>query len=76
MTVDNCPTVVAAATPFETPLDKAVSVSATGVDVDGDVLTYRWSAPTGTFPKRTVQRLADTPWWPPGKRARAKRPSA
>lgn len=49
VTVDHCPTVLAAASPSVTTVDKPVSVDATGDDADGDPITYVWSAPAGTF---------------------------
>jgi len=49
VTVDRCPTVVAAASPSATTLDKLVAVDATADDPDGDPLNYVWSAPEGTF---------------------------
>ena len=49
VTVDRCPTVLAAASPSMTALGRSVAVDATADDPDGDALTYLWSAPTGTF---------------------------
>lgn len=49
VTVDRCPTVLAAATPSMTMLDRPVAVDATAGDADGDALTYLWSAPWGKF---------------------------
>lgn len=54
VTVDRCPTVLAAASPSMTTLDKAVAVDATADDPDGDALTYAWTAPTGTFAMATA----------------------
>jgi hypothetical protein len=49
VTVDRCPTVLAAATPSMTTLDRPVALDATAGDADGDALTYLWSAPWGKF---------------------------
>ena len=47
--IDSCPTVIAAATPSAAPLGQSVNLVATGLDADGDTLTFAWSAPAGTF---------------------------
>jgi len=49
VTVDRCPTVLAAASPSASTPGKPVAVDATADDADGDALTYLWSAPAGTF---------------------------
>jgi len=49
LTIDQCPTVVADATPVVTPLGSSVNVNGNGTDPDNDPLTYAWSAATGTF---------------------------
>jgi outer membrane protein OmpA-like peptidoglycan-associated protein len=43
------PTVKAACDPCTVEVGRTSTVTATGQDPDGDPLTYRWSAPTGTF---------------------------
>jgi|GEM_PF-2638976 len=54
VTVDRCPTVLAAASPSSSWMDKPVAVDATADDSDGDPLTYVWSAPVGTFARATA----------------------
>jgi hypothetical protein len=54
VTADHCPTVIAAATPSGAPLGQAISLSATAVDLDGDPLMFRWTAPSGTFSTPTL----------------------
>ena len=54
VTVDRCPTVLAAASPSMTTLDRTVAVDATADDPDGDPLTYLWSAPSGMFATPTA----------------------
>lgn len=49
VTVDRCPTALAAASPSASAPGKPVAVDATADDADGDALTYLWSAPAGTF---------------------------
>ena len=49
LTIDQCPTVVADATPVVTSLGSPVNVNGSGADPDDDPLTYQWSAATGTF---------------------------
>jgi outer membrane protein OmpA-like peptidoglycan-associated protein len=56
------PTVQARCEPCVIEVGKAVTVTADAQDPDGDMLTYRWTAPTGTF-----QNAADrqTTWTAP-----------
>ena len=54
VTVDRCPSVLAAASPSMTTLDRTVAVDATADDPDGDPLTYLWSAPSGAFATPTA----------------------
>jgi hypothetical protein len=48
---DNCPLLTSwVASPLQTSVGGAIDVAATAVDADvRDMLTYSWSAPTGTF---------------------------
>ena len=49
VTGDHCPTVGAAASPQSAPTGRSISISAEGQDQDGDVLSFHWSASSGTF---------------------------
>lgn len=49
VTGDHCPTVGAAASPPSAVVGQSLSISAQGVDEDGDSLSYRWTASSGTF---------------------------
>ena len=60
LTIDQCPTVVADATPVVTPLGSPVNVNGNGADPDHDPLTFKWSAPTGTFADPTAASTSYT----------------
>jgi len=46
------PTVVAHSDPYRVEVGKSVIVVAEGRDLDGDSVTYRWTAPAGAFADR------------------------
>jgi outer membrane protein OmpA-like peptidoglycan-associated protein len=56
------PTVRAMCDPCTVEVGKTSTVSADAQDPDGDPLTYRWSAPAGTFSSPTNRQ---TPWTAP-----------
>ena len=56
------PTVKAMCDPCTVEVGKTSTVSADAQDPDGDPLTYRWSAPAGTFSSPTSRQ---TPWTAP-----------
>ncbi len=56
------PTVRAACDPCTVEVGKVSTVSADAQDPDGDALTYRWTANTGSFTNSTALR---TPWTAP-----------
>jgi peptidoglycan-associated lipoprotein len=56
------PTVHARCEPCTVEVGKASTVTADAQDPDGDALSYRWSAPTGTFTNGTSRQ---TPWTAP-----------
>jgi outer membrane protein OmpA-like peptidoglycan-associated protein len=56
------PTVVARCEPCTVEVGKASTVTADASDPDGDTLTYRWSAPTGSLTNATARQ---TPWTAP-----------
>jgi peptidoglycan-associated lipoprotein len=56
------PTVRAMCDPCTVEIGKTSTVSADAQDPDGDPLTYRWSAPSGTFGNGTSRQ---TPWTAP-----------
>jgi outer membrane protein OmpA-like peptidoglycan-associated protein len=56
------PTVHARCEPCTVEVGKTSTVSADAQDPDGDPLTYRWSAATGTFTNGTAR---ETPWTAP-----------
>jgi outer membrane protein OmpA-like peptidoglycan-associated protein len=56
------PTVVARCEPCTVEVGKASTVTADASDPDGDTLTYRWSAPTGSL---TNPAGRQTPWTAP-----------
>ena len=56
------PTVHARCEPCTVEIGKTSTVTADAQDADGDQLTYRWSAPAGTFTNPAVQA---TPWTAP-----------
>jgi peptidoglycan-associated lipoprotein len=58
------PTVTAVCDPMTVEVGKSSTCTATGRDPDGDPLTYRWTAPTGTLATPAEQR---TLWTAPGQ---------
>jgi len=56
------PTVTAACDPCTVEVGKVSTVTATAQDPDGDALTYRWTANTGSF---TSPMNRQTPWTAP-----------
>ena len=56
------PTVKARCEPCTVEVGRQLTASADAQDPDGDTLTYRWSAPTGTFANPAVRQ---TPWTAP-----------
>jgi len=62
--VNGPPTVTAACNPCTVEVGRPSTVTATGQDPDGDALTYRWSAPTGSFANPSDQQ---TVWTAPGQ---------
>jgi outer membrane protein OmpA-like peptidoglycan-associated protein len=58
------PTVKARCEPCTVEVGRQLTASADAQDPDGDTLTYRWSAPTGTF---TNPAIRQTPWTAPGQ---------
>ncbi len=56
------PTVTARCEPCTVEIGKVAEVVADATDPDGDALTYRWTAPTGTLTSPTFAR---TPWTAP-----------
>ena len=56
------PTVHARCEPCTVEVGKTSTVSADAQDPDGDALSYRWSAPAGTFTNGTAR---ETPWTAP-----------
>ncbi|HET7618943.1 MAG TPA: hypothetical protein VFK20_10570, partial [Vicinamibacterales bacterium] len=59
---NHAPTVQARCEPCTVELGKTSTVTADAQDQDGDQLTYRWSAPTGSF---TAGSERQTPWTAP-----------
>jgi outer membrane protein OmpA-like peptidoglycan-associated protein len=60
--VNRPPTVKAMCDPCTVEVGKTSTVTADAQDPDGDPLTYRWSAPAGTFSSPTSRQ---TPWTAP-----------
>ena len=60
--VNRPPTVRAMCDPCTVEVGKTSTVTADAQDPDGDPLTYRWSAPAGTFSSPTSRQ---TPWTAP-----------
>ena len=58
------PTVKARCEPCTVEVGRQLTASADAQDPDGDTLTYRWSAPTGTFANPAIRQ---TPWTAPGQ---------
>jgi len=58
------PTVKAQCDPCTVQINQASTVTCTAQDPDGDPLTYRWSAPTGTFANPATRQ---TTWTAPGE---------
>ena len=58
------PTVKARCEPCTVEVGRQLTASADAQDPDGDTLTYRWSAPTGTFADPASRQ---TPWTAPGQ---------
>ncbi len=58
------PTVTAACNPCTVEVGRPSTVTATGLEPDGDALTYQWSAPTGSFASPSDQQ---TVWTAPGQ---------
>ena len=56
------PTVKARCEPCTVEVGRQLTASADAQDPDGDTLTYRWSAPTGTFANPATRQ---TPWTAP-----------
>ena len=56
------PTVRATCDPFTVEVGKTATVTADAQDPDGDALTYRWTAPTGSITSPTSRQ---TPWTAP-----------
>ena len=56
------PTVRARCEPCTVEIGKTSTVTGDAQDPDGDQLTYRWTAPTGTFASPTMRQ---TPWTAP-----------
>jgi outer membrane protein OmpA-like peptidoglycan-associated protein len=58
------PTVVARCEPCTVEVGKTSTVTADATDPDGDQLTYRWTAPSGTLTNPTARQ---TPWTCPAQ---------
>ena len=58
------PTVTARCEPCTVEVGKTSTVTADASDPDGDQLTYRWTAPTGTLTTATARQ---TPWTAPNQ---------
>jgi outer membrane protein OmpA-like peptidoglycan-associated protein len=58
------PTVTARCEPCTVEIGRTSTVTADATDPDGDTLTYRWSAPAGTFARPTDRQ---TPWTAPNQ---------
>jgi outer membrane protein OmpA-like peptidoglycan-associated protein len=56
------PTVKARCEPCTVEVGRTATVTADAADPDGDMLSYRWTAPTGTFARATDRQ---TPWTAP-----------
>jgi outer membrane protein OmpA-like peptidoglycan-associated protein len=61
---NRAPTVKARCEPCTVEINRQLTATADAQDPDGDTLTYRWSAPTGTFANPANRQ---TPWTAPGQ---------
>ena len=62
--VNRPPTVTARCEPCTVEVGRTSTVTADATDPDGDTLTYKWSAPAGTFTRDTDRQ---TPWTAPNQ---------
>jgi len=64
MPPNRAPTVKARCEPCTVEIGRQLTASADAQDPDGDTLSYRWTAPTGTFGNAGVRQ---TPWTAPNQ---------